>query len=368
MFSYIKAKIKYIIKKIEYIIEYFALEAEGETFKRIRTLLLTTTPLKWGILLIFLLLLGRYLCKVTSYPISTFYIVFIGLNSISTVSLFSEQKFVKNIRQFESEILGHSESYDNNMNVASLLAKYNKTWNISGDVLLKAMFTIIFFSIIGIGLMGKNPPNLLLAFFLLIFIFAVGISMIGYFQYEALYKFILEFPDIYKPSRGKFFWVTQKRYAWVAQLAKLYDFYSTIFFCLALLYALACCTFCFHKDFGVLTGQKSIVKIILLIIFWSKVILELVFKFLYKLYLGKKKITLLGNIIKENCINIIQHNFVDPVASEKDFEGFNLYLQLQQINIIPKTNLILSFIRALSYIANSIVTIASLYTLLVQAF
>ena len=71
---------------------------------------------------------------------------------------------------------------------------------------------------------------------------------------------------------------------------------------------------------------------------------------------------------KENCINIIQHNFGDPVASEKDFEGFNLYLQLQQINIIPKTNLILSFIRALSYIANSIVTIASLYTLLVQAF
>ena len=233
--------------------------------------------------------------------------------------------------------------------------------------MLKAMLTVISFSIIGIALLGKYPPNIILAFFLSIFAIAVCISMIGYFQYEALYEFILELPDIYEPSNQKFFWVTQKRYIWVTQLAQLYDFYSTIFFCLALIYTLGCFIFCFHKDFGVMADSKNIVKTILLIVFWLKILIELVFKFVHKLYHGKKKIIALEKIIKDNCLNIIKHKFDDPVISNKDYEGFNLYLQLQQISIVPKTSQILNIIRAVSYVANTLVTFSGVYTLFTQA-
>ena len=344
------------------------MKSDAEVAKKAHALLLSVTPIKWIGLLIILMLLGLYICEITSYPLSLFLIVFIGLNSISTISLFSEHKFIKSICQFEGELLGKSDSYIENVKMCAGIAKYDITWNISGDVLLKAMFTIIFFSIIGIGLMGKYPPNLMLAFFLLIFVLAVGISMIGYFQYEALYGFILELPDTYKPSTERIFWLTPKRYSWITRLAQLYDFYSAAFFCLALLYSLGCCIFCFHEGFGVLSGKKSIIKIILLMIFWSKILFELLLKFLYKLCLGKKKISLLESIIKDNCLDIIQHKFCDPVSSEKDYEGFSLYLQLQQISIVPKTNLILNFVRAVSCIANSIVTFSSLYILFAQAF
>lgn len=356
-----------ILEKAKHALEQFIKKSDNETSKKVRTLLQTITPAKWCLFLVVLILLGFYLCKVTSYSIPMFFIVFVGLNSISTISIFSEHKFIQNIHQFESELLGQSESYVNNQKVGALLAKYNKAWNISGDVLLKAMLTVILFSIIGIGLMGKYPPNMILAFFLLIFAIAVCISMIGYFQYEALYGFILELPDIYKPSNQKFFWVTQKRYIWVTQLARLHDFYSTIFFCLALIYTLGCFIFCFHKDFGVMTGSKTIAKTILLIIFWLKILFELAFKFVYKLYHSKKKIATLEKIIKDNCLNIIQHKFGDPVLSEKDYEGFNLYLQLQQISIVPKTSQILNIIRAVSYVANTLVTFSSVYTLFIQA-
>lgn len=366
MISFIK--IKNSIKRIKHDFKHCIMKSDAEMSKKVQSLLLSVTPIKWAGLIIALMLLGLYLCEVTSYSLSLFLIVFIGLNSISTISLFSEHKFIKSIRQFEGELLGQSDSYNENVHVAALLAKYGKTWNISGDVLLKAMFTIIFFSIIGIGLLGKYPPNLMLAFFLLIFVLTVGISMIGYFQYEALYGFIIELPDIYKPSTERIFWLTQKRYSWIARLAQLYDFYSAVFFCLALIYSLGCFIFCFHEEFGVLSSQKSIIKIMLLMIFWCKILLELVFKFLYKLCLGKKKISLLESIIKDNCLDIIQHKFCDPILSEKDYEGFNLYLQLQQISIVPKTNWILDFVRAVSCVANSIVTFSSLYTLFAQAF
>lgn len=366
MFSFIK--INDSIRKIKHALKQCIIKSDGEIAKKTYALLLSMTPIKWVTLLVTLMLLGLYFCKIMSYSVSTFFIVFAGLNSIATVSLFSEKIFIKNIREFEAEFLGQSENYTENVETAALLAKYAKIWNISGDVLLKAMFTIIFFSIIGIGLLGKYPPNLILAFFLLIFILAVGVSMIGYFQYEALYRFILELPDIYKPSKEKFFWLTQRRYAWVAQLARLYDFYSAVFFCLALLYAIGCCIFCFAKDFGVMSSQKSIVKTILLIIFWVKILFELVLKFAYKLYLGKKKLGLLGSIIKNNCLDKIQQKFSDPIMSEKDYEGFNLYLQLQQICIVPQNNQILNLVRTVSCVASSVVTFSSLYTLLAQAF
>ncbi len=367
MFLGVKIKFKNNIEKIRHSLKHCIMKSEGEISEKVHALLLVATPIKWSIVLVALMLFGLYLCKISSYPISTFFTVFIGLNSISTISLFSERKFIKNIEQFEANLLGQSESYIENINVSALLAKYSKTWNISGDVLLKAMFTIIFFSIIGIALLGKYPPNLMLAFFLLLFILAVGISMIGYFQYEALYQLIMKLPDVYKPTKEKFFWLTEKRYAWITQLAQLYDFYSAIFFCLALLYALGCCVFCFCEDFGVMSSKNSIVKLILLGIFWCKICWELVIKFAYKLYLGKKKIALLGNIIKNNCLDIIQQKFCDPIISGKDYEGFNLYLQLQQINIVPKNNQILNLVRAVSYVASSIVTFSSLYTLFAQA-
>jgi len=368
MFLVIKIKIKNSIEKVKNVFRHCIMKCENEISKKVYTLLLAMVPINWGILLVVLMLLGLYLCKITAYSRSMFFTVFIGLNSISTISLFSERKFIKNIKQFEANLLGHSENYIENTEVSALLAKYSKTWNISGDVLVKSMFTIIFFGIIGIALLGKYPPNLILAFFLLLFTLAVGISMIGYFQYEALYRFILKLPDTYKPTKEKFFWLTEKRYEWVTQLAKLYDFYSAIFFCLALLYTLGCCVFCFSKDFDVLSNKNSIVKAILLLIFWCKIFIELVIKFAYKLYFGKKKIVLLGNIIKNNCLDIIQQKFCDPITSGKDYEGFSLYLQLQQINIVPKTNQILNVVRAVSYVASSIVTFSSLLTLFDQTF
>lgn len=357
-----------ILDKTKHVLTQFIKKSDSETSKKVRNILRTITPVKWCLFLGVLILPGIYLCKATSYSVPMFFIVFIGLNSISTISIFSEHKFIQDINQFESELLGQSENYFNNQKVGALLAKYSKTWNISGDVLLKALLTVIFFSIIGIGLMGKYPPNMILAFFLLLFAIAVCISMIGYFQYEALYGFVLELPDIYIPSNSKFFWVTQKRYIWVTRLARLYDFYSTIFFSLALIYTLGCFIFCFHKDFGVMTSSKTIAKTTLLIIFWLKILFELVFKFVYKLYHGKKKITDLEKIIKDNCLNIVQNKFDDPVQSEKDYEGFNLYLQLQQISIVPKTSQILNIARAVIYVANTLVTFSSVYTLFTQTF
>lgn len=297
------------------------------------------------------------------YPLTIFAMVYICCGMITLISIIAEEYFIKKIRIFQQNLLGHSSSYNHNQEISILITTAARQWEISGSMLLKILGTLLFFGILGILLLETYPPMYVLGFFLCMFSITVGFSMIGYHQYIALFDFITRLSEKYEPSKRTITWMTEERNAWLVQLATLYDFMSAAFFLLAMLYVVACCCFCFHPAFGVLSNA-SFFRIFLLSLFWLKVLSELTVKYVRKLFIGKRKLKMLAQKIKETHINMVQTAFQNPIRTSADYTGYNLYLQLQRLELLPEINTVARMIQSISVTASCIVTVYSLVTIL----
>lgn len=243
------------------------------------------------------LLCGEIVSWFCGYSLTVFSMVYICCGVITLISIIAEKYFIKEIENFRRNLLGHSSSYNHNQEISILVAAAATQWKISGSMLLKILGTLLFFGVLGMFLLEIYPPIYVLLFFLAMFSITVVFSMIGYYQYLALFEFITKLSDKYEPSKRTVSWMTEERNAWLVQLATIYDLMSAAFFLLAMLYVVACCCFCFHPAFGVLSNA-SFFRVFLLALFWLKVSSELTIKYLRKLLVGKQKLKVLSNKIK----------------------------------------------------------------------
>ncbi|MCH5349410.1 MAG: hypothetical protein J1E40_08815 [Oscillospiraceae bacterium] len=321
--------------------------------------------IKWCTLLICLLVYfacGCAICLVCNYSISVYTLVFLLLGSITFVSVLAEKEFIKRSNLVQADILGHSANYNHNKEIASLLANASTQWNITGKLLLKSTGTVFFFGIIGCMLLKNRPPVGVFLLFLSVYGIAVGFSMIGYHQYNALLGFVDDLAQKYEPSKKVICWMTKEQVSWIVSLAQLYDFMSAAFFTLGLLFIVACCGFCFHPAFGVLSSSSTGLAI-LLFVFWGKILYELIAKYIYQLYIGKKNLSILADRIKDSHLSQVQSAFGSVIRTAEDYTGYNLYLQLKSLEIIPARNTVTKMVRGISSAASFIVTISSLLTI-----
>jgi len=279
------------------------------------------------------------------------------------VSIFAEQRFLKDSKIFERHILGHSASYNHNTEIGALVAAAKNKWNLSGKMAFKIIGTVVFFGILGCILLRNKPPIPILILFLSIYAVAVSFSMIGYYQYEALLDFIHALSDKYEPTKKTIRWMTKEENVWLTELAQLYDFMSAAFFVLGLLFIVACFGFCFHPAFGVLSGKSLFLNFVLLV-FWGKVGYELAVKYPYRLFKGKQALNAVADKIRITHLEQIRSRFQNPINAEKDYTGYGLYLQLQSLQIVPKMNAVASLMRGICSAASFCVTLSGLYTIL----
>lgn len=320
---------------------------------------------KWRNMLGFLFLFyvcGSFVCAHYAYSISVYTLVFLSLGSIASVSVCAEKEFINKSKLVSGGIAGNDSSYNHNTKISSLVVNAQNQWSISGKLLFKSSGTLLFFGVIGCLLLKERPPTGVFILYLCMYGFSVGFSMIGYHQYHSLLGFISDLANEYEPSKKVIRWMTKEQTAWLVELAKLYDFMSAAFFTLALLYIIACCGFCFHPAFGVLSKGGTGLAILLLV-FWGKILYELTAKYIYRLYIGKKNLTILANRIKDSHLSQVQSLFGKELRKPEDGTGYNLYLQLRSLELIPAKSTITSMIRGISSAASFVVTLYSLYTI-----
>lgn len=305
---------------------------------------------------------GCVICFFSCYPISVYVLVFLSLGSITFISILAEKEFIERSILVHKGILGHSASYNHNTEIAATMANAKKQWNISGELLLKSTGTVFFFGVIGCMLLKDRPPVGVLLLFLSIYGITVEFSMIGYHQYHALLRFISDLVRKYEPSKKVICWMTKEQTSWIVELAQLYDFMSAAFFALGLLFIISCCGFCFHPAFGVLSNSSTGLAI-LLFIFWGKILYELTVKYVYQLYIGKKNLSILANRIKDSHLRQVQSVFGNALRTSEDYTGYNLYLQLRSLEIIPVKNTVTNMIRGICSAASFIVTVSSLHAI-----
>ena len=265
-------------------------------------------------------LCGEMVSWFYGYSILVFTMVYICCGAITMISIIAERYFIREIKDFCGKLLGHSSSYNHNREISILIAAATKRWEISGAMLLKILGTLLFFGILGLLLLKIYPPIYVLLVFLSMFSITVSLSMIGYYQYLALFEFIIKLSEKYEPSKRTFSWMTEDRNAWLVQLAKIYDLMSAAFFLLAMLYVVACCCFCFHPAFGVMSNA-SFFRVFLLALFWLKISSELTIKYMRKLLVGKQKLKVLANKIKETHIHMLQTAFQNAIRTPVDYTG-----------------------------------------------
>lgn len=305
---------------------------------------------------------GCMVCFFYGYSVSVYFLVFLSLGSITFISVLAEKEFIERSNLVRKNILGHSASYNHNTKIAAMIANAQKRWNITGMLLLKSTGTVFFFGVIGCALLKNRPPAGVLLTFLSIYGITVEFSMIGYHQYHALLHFISDLAREYEPSKKVICWMTKEQTSWIVELAQLYDFMSAAFFALGLLFIIACCGFCFHPAFGVLSNSNT-GFVLLLFIFWGKILYELTVKYVYQLYIGKKSLSILANRIKDSHLRQVQSVFGNVLRTPEDYTGYNLYLQLRSLEIIPAKNTVTNMIRGICSAASFIVTVSSLHTI-----
>lgn len=81
------------------------------------------------------------------------------------------------------------------------------------------------------------------------------------------------------------------------------------------------------------------------------------------MYLGKKNLKSLADKIKGNHLNMVYSQFKKTICSEEDCTGYGLYLQIQNLDILPKTETVVYMIQGIVEVADFVVTLSSLFTI-----
>lgn len=225
------------------------------------------------------------LCR---YSLLIYTLVYISLGMIALASITAEKIFYKMMKDMQGRLLGHSVSYNHNKQIAILSAQATRELDIPGDMIFKIIEPLILFGVLGLLLLEYYPPILVLVYFLALFVCAVTFAMIGYHQYNTLLNYITLLSQKYEPSKRAINWMTAEQNLWLVKLSQAFDFMSCAFFVIGLLFAIACCGFCFHPAFGVLSNA-SIIRNVFFLMFWGKILWELAVKYFVPNVFRKEK-------------------------------------------------------------------------------